>query len=120
VSPLSPLAPFVGRTAELAVLRTALVEAAARRPRVVQIEGPAGMGKTALIERFLADPGGDLSPTVLRAGGDEAETLLAYGVVEQLARAGGLDPAAVTGPAGPLDDPVTVGTRLLQLFDRNV
>ena len=67
MSPLSPLAPFVGRTAELAVLRTAFAEAAARRPRVVQIEGPAGMGKTALIERFLADPGGDLSPTRLLA-----------------------------------------------------
>jgi len=119
VSPLSPLAPFVGRTAELGVLRAAFAEAAARRPRVVQIEGPAGMGKTALIERFLADPGGDLSPTVLRAGGDEAETLLAYGVVEQLARAGGLDPAAVTGPARPLDNAVTVGTRLLRLLDRD-
>ena len=119
MSPLSPLAPFVGRTAELAVLRAALADAVARRPRVVQIEGPAGMGKTALIERFLADPGGDLSPTVLRAGGDEAETLLAYGVVEQLARAGGLDPAAVTGPARPLDNPVTVGTRLLRLLDRD-
>src|SRR4051794_1506836 len=76
------------------------------------------MGKTALIEWFLADPGGDLAPTVLRAGGDEAETLLTYGVVEQLARAGGLDPADVTGPAGLLDNPVTVGTRLLQLLDR--
>lgn len=117
--PLSPLSPFVGRTAELAALRAALADAAARRFRVVQIEGPAGMGKTALIEHFLADPGGRRPPTVLRAGGDEAEALLAYGVVEQLVRAAGVDPATVTGAAGPLDDPVTVGTRLLRLFDRD-
>ena len=65
----------------------------ARRPRIVQVEGPAGMGKTALIERFLAEPGTEPPPTVLRAGGDEAETLLAYGVVEQLARSAGLEPA---------------------------
>ena len=50
------MSPFVGRVAELALLRGVLADAAARHPHVVQIEGPAGVGKTALIERFLADP----------------------------------------------------------------
>ena len=100
-------------------MRAAFADAAALHPRIVQIEGPAGVGKTALIERFLADPESEQPPTVLRAGGDEAEALLAYGVVEQLVRSAGLEPAAVTGAAGPLDDPVTVGTRLLGLFDRD-
>ncbi len=116
---MTPRAPFVGRVAELALLREALADATARRPRVVQVEGPAGVGKTALIERFLAEPGTERAPTVLRAGGEEAEMLLAYGVVEQLVRAAELEPTTVTGAADPLDDPVTVGTRLLHVLDRD-
>jgi DNA-binding CsgD family transcriptional regulator len=113
------MSPFVGRVAELALLRGVLADAAARHPHVVQIEGPAGVGKTALIERFLADPDLDPPPTVLRAGGDEAETLLAYGIIEQLVRSAGLAPRTVTGAEEPLDDAVTVGTRLLELLDRS-
>ncbi len=100
------------------MLRAAVADAVARRPRVVLVEGPAGVGKTALLERLLAEPGTDRPLTVLRAGGDESETLLAYGVVEQLARSVGRDPRTVTGAADPLDDPVTVGTRVLGLLDR--
>ena len=51
------MAPFVGRQPELAVLRARLAEALAGQPQVVQIQGPAGIGKTALIEHFLRDPG---------------------------------------------------------------
>ncbi|MBV9922490.1 MAG: AAA family ATPase, partial [Pseudonocardia sp.] len=114
---MSPQVPFVGRGAELAVLRAALADVTARRPRVVQVEGPAGVGKTALIERFLAEPGSDRPPTLLRAGGEEAEMLFAYGVVEQLVRSAGVDPTTVVGAADSVDDPVTVGTRLLRLLD---
>jgi DNA-binding CsgD family transcriptional regulator len=114
---MSPQAPFVGRVAELAVLRAALADVTARRPRVVQVEGPAGVGKTALIERFLTEPGSERPPTLLRAGGEEAEMLFAYGVVEQLGRSAGLDPTTVVGAADSVDDPVTVGTRLLRLLD---
>ena len=46
---------------------------------------------------------------VLQAGGDEDESLLSYGVVDQL------DPDAATDPG---DDPMAVGARLLDLFDR--
>ena len=50
---------FVGRRAELAALRAHLDEARTGRPRVVQVQGSAGMGKTALIDRFLSSsPGG--------------------------------------------------------------
>ena len=45
------------------------------------MEGEAGAGKSTLLSRFL----GSLSEAVvLKVGGDEAETLLAYGVVDQL------------------------------------
>ena len=57
--------------------------AAARRgqPKVVLVEGEAGAGKSTLLTRFAVGQGG---AAVLRAGGDEAELLLPYGVVGQL------------------------------------
>ncbi|HEX2573133.1 MAG TPA: protein kinase [Polyangia bacterium] len=44
---------FVGRAAELGALREALVEMRGGRPVVALVHGPSGMGKSALIERFL-------------------------------------------------------------------
>ena len=46
---------FVGRAGELEALREEFKEAKLRRPRLVLIEGPAGIGKTQLVRRFLAD-----------------------------------------------------------------
>jgi len=50
----SPEAPFVGRGAELAVLRAAW-ESAARRGAVVVLEGEPGIGKSALAARFVRE-----------------------------------------------------------------
>ena len=114
--------PFVGRQPELALLRARLSAALAGQPQVVRIEGPAGIGKTALIEHFLRDPGVHPAPIVVRASGEDTESLLAYGVVEQLARAAGAPGAALLAalPAGaptPVLDPVAVGSRILELLD---
>jgi AAA ATPase domain len=51
------------------------------RPRLVLIEGPAGIGKTNLARRFLAD---HPQAGVRSAHADEVETNLPYGVLEQL------------------------------------
>jgi hypothetical protein len=108
--------PFVGRTDELGVLRARLDDARHGHPQVVQVQGPAGIGKTALLEQFLTAVGGP--PAVLWASGEEAETLLAYGVLNQLARSAGaagealLD--ATAHPSAP--DPIVAGTRLLELL----
>ncbi|MEZ0579972.1 AAA family ATPase [Nocardioides sp. MH1] len=73
---------FVGRVSELASLADELRRARAGEPRVVVIEGEAGIGKSTLLGRFAAD----LEPAhVLRAGADEAEQLLPYGLLTQLA-----------------------------------
>ncbi len=117
------MALFVGRQPELAVLRSRLADAVAGRPQVVQIQGPAGIGKTALIERFLRDPGSTPPPVVVRASGEESESLFALGVVEQLARSAGgagraLLEAVSAGAAARVEDPVTVGIRILDLLDR--
>ena len=78
------MVPFVGRQMELAVLRARLADALAGRPQIVQIQGPAGIGKTALVDHFLGEAGAGQPPVVIRASGEETEQLLAYGVVEQL------------------------------------
>jgi tetratricopeptide (TPR) repeat protein len=114
------MGPFVGRQLELEVLRTRLAMATSGQPQVVQIEGPAGIGKTALVERFLA--GADPVPAVLRASGEETEELLANGVLEQLARSAGAPGAALAADlaaraTGPVPDPVSVGVRLLGVLD---
>lgn len=48
---LTALPPFVGRAAELAVLRDAL----GRTPSVALVEGEAGVGKTRLVAELLAE-----------------------------------------------------------------
>ena len=89
-SAVAPAAGFVGRQDELAILSERFSEAARGRPQVVYLEGEAGSGKSTLLSRFL----GSLSDAVvLQAGGDEDESLLSYGVVDQL------DPDAVTARA---------------------
>jgi DNA-binding CsgD family transcriptional regulator len=111
---------FVGRQPELAVLRARLAAARGGAPQVVQIEGPPGIGKTALVAHFLDDPGGDGAPIVLRASGEETETLLEFGVIDQLARSAGPAGAGLLGPGGlsgtAPGDAVSVGSRLLELL----
>jgi hypothetical protein len=80
--------------------------AASGHPQVVYVEGEAGAGKSSLLSRFV----GSLSnAVVLEVGGDEAESLLSYGVIDQL------QPGAVTEPG---TDPLAVGARLVDLLDR--
>ena len=107
---------FVGRDDELHVLRAVLDEVRAGQPQVVLIEGPAGMGKTALVDRFvqLED---DIR--VLRASGEPWEALVPYGVVDQLTRGAGVTPARILAGrerALPVDEPIGVGGRLLDLL----
>lgn len=111
---------FVGRQPELAALRAALAAASAGAPQIVQMEGPAGIGKTALVAHFLDHPGGDPAPVVLRASGEETETLVEYGVIDQLARSAGQAGAGLLAPGGMSGtapgDAVAVGYRLLELL----
>ena len=71
------------RSEELARIESALAEARAGRGTFVVIEGPAGIGKTALLAaaRVAAADGG---MRVLRSRGTELERDFAFGVVRQL------------------------------------
>jgi DNA-binding CsgD family transcriptional regulator len=103
---MSTPAGFVGRQRELRILGDRLAAAELGHPQVVYVEGEAGGGKSTLLSAFL----GSLSDAaVLEVSGDEAETLLSYGIIDQL------QPGTVTEPG---TDPMAAGARLLDLLDR--
>jgi DNA-binding CsgD family transcriptional regulator len=100
---------FVGRREPLDALAAALQDAREGRSRLALVEGPAGIGKTVLIDRFLAGAG---DATILRASGDESERELAGGVLDQLLRRAGETPGELPESAGH----VALGARLLDLL----
>src|SRR6266536_1914534 len=75
--------PLLERNEELARIESALADARTGRGRFRVIEGPAGIGKTALLAaaRTAAAEGG---MRVLRSRGTELETNFTFGVVRQL------------------------------------
>jgi hypothetical protein len=97
---------FVGRQSELRILGDRLPAARKGNPQVVYVEDEAGAGKSTLQPRFLRSPP---DAVVLQVGGDEAETLLSYGIFDQLQ-------AGASTELGP--DPMAAGARLLDLLDR--
>src|SRR5829696_4524830 len=102
--------PFVGREGELRALASARDAGGAW---CVLVEGPAGAGKTALVERFLATSPGLF---VLRASGERGEADVPLGVVDQLLRrAGG---SAVLDLVAGLDGPSAIVVDDAQWADR--
>ncbi|WP_322780313.1 AAA family ATPase [Frankia sp. Cas4] len=108
---------LVGRDSELAFLAARLAEARAGRLQVVLLEGNQGVGKTALLRRFLTDL--DEAETLV-ASGDELEQSVPFGVLTQLL--GGiraerlpaeLSVATLSGTAAPA--PVQIGAGLVSL-----
>ncbi|MGD0603070.1 MAG: AAA family ATPase [Streptosporangiaceae bacterium] len=97
---------FVGRQRELRILADRLAAAELGHPQVVYVEGEAGGGKSTLLSVFL---GSLPNAAVLEVSGDEAETLLSYGIIDQL------QPGTLTEPG---TDPMAAGAQLLDLLDR--
>ncbi|MBC9712099.1 AAA family ATPase [Streptomyces sp. TRM66268-LWL] len=93
---------FVGRRAALATLARARRLAGSGLPQHVLVQGPAGIGKTALVREFLTTV-----DRALHADGDEAEAQLAYALVERL-----LDGRRTRWP-----DPPAAGAALLAALD---
>jgi class 3 adenylate cyclase/tetratricopeptide (TPR) repeat protein len=90
----SPASPFVNRAGELEALREAFARACDDRAcQAVTVIGPAGIGKSRLVEELLAEVGGEATVAVGRClsyGEDVAYRPLAE-IVGQL---GGSDPRA--------------------------
>ena len=95
---------FVGREHELGWLGERLASAGSGHPQTVVVEGPAGIGKSALLGAFTAG----LDPAqLLDASGDEDERFLAFGLLQQLTGA----------PSRAWEDPFDAGADLLRILD---
>ncbi len=102
---------FVGRSEALAQLKGAAGDVAEGHPRFVLVEGPAGVGKTTLVQQFART--GDRATTI-RLSGLEAEAVVGFAVASQLLRELGV--AAATVPpadADPSSAAVEMGGLLL-------
>ncbi len=100
-----PMPLFVGRATELDWLEGRLSTAISERPSTVLIDGPPGIGKSALLSTFVA---GLRDVRTLSASGDEAELFLPFGIVHQLL---GPSPDSWT-------DPFAAGAAVLRDLDR--
>ena len=108
--------PFVGRSAEVAALRAELAATRTGTPRIVVVQGDAGIGKTVLLEQFLAT---ETDLTVLRATGEPWEAYVAYGVVDQIMRGAGVSTARLLvsrDRSFPPEEPVGVGGWILDVL----
>src|SRR5262249_19591529 len=70
----SDSAPFVGRRAEFAALDAAFAALQAGRTLTLSVEGPSGIGKSALVSRFLRRVSADGELMVLQGRCYERET----------------------------------------------
>jgi DNA-binding CsgD family transcriptional regulator len=104
---------FIGRRTELNALDQELQQVHAQGCRVVLVEGPAGIGKTALVRRFVA---AHRSVRALWCSGEEGEATVSYALVDQLLGAIGLPPTTLlrhSDPTSPVEKPIEVGRLVL-------
>lgn len=78
------MAPLLERESEFAALNDALADAAAGRGRLVVIEGPAGVGKSRLLDLVREQARAMGEHRLLRASGCEQEQEVPFGVTLQL------------------------------------
>lgn len=104
---------FTGRGPELADLNRRLALASQGQPAVAVVEGPRGIGKSALLDNFAAQHD---SLQLLTASGVEWEILAPFSMVEQLMRGLGAGPLPIPaeGETGSDKQALDVGRQLLE------
>ncbi|GAA3989152.1 LuxR family transcriptional regulator [Allokutzneria multivorans] len=109
---------FVGREAELEQMSEALAKVVSGVPQTVWVVGAAGIGKTTFVQRALSAL--DVPEfTVLDATGDPGESVLEFGLVDQIACR--VDPVLLRSVpllsgAAPGTSPFAVGAQLLEVL----
>src|SRR4051794_41118441 len=91
---------LVGREGELRVLDDAYAATAVSSLRVVLVEGEAGIGKSSLLRAFASRHD---DACVVRLEGLELETDIAYGVVDSLFRALGVEHEVLATPRSHIE-----------------
>ena len=117
LAPTSPTAgPLVGRSAELALLRSAATDARSGRPTTVALTAPPGFGKSRLVREIIAELEAR-GAEVVTAAGDEVRAAGPMWTVAELARAllgtgPGDEPEAITAALADLDATASADLRL--------
>lgn len=104
---------LIGRVGEIAALTRSIGSACAGHPALVLVEGPAGIGKTALVEQVVQAQRAEdemPAPRVLRVTGVAWESDQPLGIADQLVRAHG-NGNSLPDPAAP--DAVLEASRIL-------
>ncbi|MCT9078669.1 helix-turn-helix transcriptional regulator [Streptomyces fulvoviolaceus] len=94
---------LIGRVGEVAALTRTVDAARSGHPALLLVEGPAGIGKTALVEHVLHEHPArvdQVPPRILRTAGVSWESGLPLGIAQQLVRALGTAPE-LPDPASP-------------------
>ena len=81
--PLRAPCDLLDRAAEIAAVAELLTDVAERRSGCLVVEGPAGIGKTSLLDR-AAEEAAALGIRVRRAVGDDLESALPFGLARRL------------------------------------
>ncbi|MFC7527384.1 ATP-binding protein [Actinoplanes sp. GCM10030250] len=98
-----------GHETELSLLAEGLAAAASGNGRLLAVEGPAGIGKTTLLDAVATEAAG-LGMTVLRARGNPLEQDFAFGIARQVfapVRSTAAWPEICRGAAAPADRVLT-------------
>ncbi|MFD6657345.1 AAA family ATPase [Streptomyces parvus] len=107
---------FVGRSVELGQLRRAAAAAAAGSPTVALVSGPAGIGKTTLVEEFTATLGETFTVLSLAGSAHERDTPFAA-AARLLARAHRGREDSMHSSSGPGPSVLEVGTEIIEALD---
>jgi hypothetical protein len=107
---------FVGRTDELRRLAAAAALAQSGVPQLVLVEGEGGIGKTQLLDRFLAGLDGFV---VARAVAEHSQVDRAYSTAGQLSAGLAARSATLCPPPAPpaAGSPLAVGAELVRMLD---